>query len=404
MNNETLYLEDLILCLAGQKKLHPDSDFPELDRSDYNLIYSLAKQVSNNTGFTDRQLELAKRKVDDYSSYFNFLAEVDTIKNNVNLPIREIDRSRWIKIVYRDESPSIAVRFTFQKKLISAIEDIRKEIQDKNEYDKVNKVHYFDYSERNLFTIVEAFKQNNFELSEEVQTIYNKLLAFCKEDYVPGIYNNEVKNLHPNGLELLEDELGKLDSDNILLYKDRSFKYGISVDNTCANTLAEKIAHRTEPSINIDETTYPIDKTLLALEELYRYPVLMMLPQTNCHNMLVDVHEFARNLISPEDTSVVFRLDNSGEGAYFNDYIKKQGINNKVDTNTKLVYTLDNKVPKPLLNSGWNPRAIIVLGTSGFLGTRKVLDCYSGNDLVIYYGNSYSPGFGRYYRRKIQKI
>lgn len=400
-------LEDLILFLAGTSNIAPNEPFPTLKSSDYSLIYSFSKQISRKIGFTDRQYELAKSKVDDYQDLFHFVPNLEEVKNTTRLPIREIDRTRWIKIEYQDNNPVIAVRFTFQKKLISAIEGIRSKIKEKTDYDKINKIHYFGYSERNLFEIVEAFKENNFHLDDTVQEIYNKLLLLDPNEYLPGVYDLEIKNLHPTGVEMLQVELGKLSEDNVLLYRDRAFKYGLQVFDTIEddNSLEYKIAHRKHPNVTIDDFKWSIDTMLLALENLQRFPVLMLVPQFTCHDVIVNIQEYVRNLIPPEDVSVVFRLDNQGDGVLFNNYIKDQRINNKVDKNTKIVYSLDNKIPKPLLTSAWSPQTIIVHGnTSSYVNTRKVLDCFSDKDLILYYGDQVGAGRTQYYRREFDKI
>ena len=50
-----------------------------------------------------------------------------------------------------------------------------------------------------------------------------------------------------------------------------------------------------------------------------------------------------------ESCSVLFRLDNDADGAEFNQYIKRNNLNNLVDNNTKIVYISNNKIPKPML-------------------------------------------------------
>lgn len=400
-------LEDLILFLAGTSNIAPGEPFPTLKSSDYSLIYSFSKQIGRKIGFTDRQYELAKTKVDDYQSSFHFIPNLEEVKNTTRLPIREIDRARWIKIEYHDNNPVIAVRFTFQKKLISAIEGIRSKIKEKTDYDKVNKIHYFAYSERNLFDIVEAFKESNFQLDKTVQTIYNKLILLNPNDHLPGIYDLKIKNLHPAGVEIMQSELGQLSKENLLLYRDRAFKYGLQTFDAIEDdwSLEYKLAHRRHPNVIIDNTKWNIDKLLLALENLQRYPVLMLVPQQACHDIIVSVQKYIKNIIAPEDISVVFRLDNQGDGVLFNNYIKDQQINNKVDKNTKIVYSLDNKIPKPLLTSSWSPQTIIVCGnTSSYVNTRKVLDCFSDKDLILYYGDQVGAGRSQYYRREFDKI
>jgi hypothetical protein len=408
MLKENLSIEDLILCLAGIAPVDPNRELPKLLSSDYSLIHSLGRQVFRNIGFTDKQYELAKRKIDDYSSYFSFLDNLEDIKNNLTLPLREIDRSRWIKIENSEKGYRIAVRFTFQKKLISNIEDIRRRISDRSDYNKENKIHYFEYTEKNLYELVEAFKDKNFDLDELSKTIYEKIKKFQREDHVPGVYNFTIKNLNSRGVEYIVKELGEPNASNLLLYKDRNFKYGLGhVDEPVGvdtGSLAYKIANRKSPFLALNYQKYKIDNLLLSLEELERYPILVLLPNDSCHDSLIQLHQYSRNIIAKKDISVVFRLDNVGEGIHFNKYIKDQEINNKVDTNTKLVYSLDNKISKPLIASDWAPRVIIVYGTNQIPSTKKVLEFYNDKDLIIFYNDGISSSHKYFYRKDIDII
>jgi len=405
MLRKNLYLEDLILYLAGIDQLDTDNDFPKLKGSDINLIHSFGKQIIRNLGFTDRQNSLAQQKVDDYKDYFEFVPNLEDAKRKNRIPIRAIDRSRWIKIIENSKGDyEIGIRFTFQKKLISSIEELRRNIEDKGSYDRENKIHSFEYSEKNLFEIVKAFEGKNFDLDDAVQEIYNKLKTFLPETYIPGVYNNQLLNLHKNGVALIEKELGKPSDTNLLLYKDRSLKYGLGIVEGVkqSDSLSFKIANRAAPHIRIHSQSITIDNLLLALEELDRFPMLILLPFESCYDAIVETQDYIRNLVSDKDVSVMFRLDNQGEGVHFNEYVRKQNINNKLDKNTKIVYSLDNKIPKPMFSSDWSPRTILLHGAKP-IGGRKVLELYNDSDLIIHYHDSDMPTH-YYYRTDVEKI
>lgn len=407
-------VEDYIEILAG---VQAGGDSIKLERPDYNLITSLARQTFRGMAYTDRQFELAKNKVLHYKSQLESsgFTVLDNDLETPRMPLREIDRSRWIKIVdhlgddtcyQSDKSPFIAVRFTFQKKLISALE----KLQVKNyHYDKRTKVQYFEYSEQNLFRIVSAFANKNFNIDPQVQELYDKITKFSRETSLPGVYNYEIKNLPSAAVKELESTLGSPTADNLVLYKDRSLQYGLHVDDYSVdvNSLQHRIAQRNSVNVSVDSKNIKIDELLLTLESLKRNKTLILLSNNHqtYYDKIVDVHSYIRNIVDSKDVSVTFRLDNKDDGLEFNNYIKKQGINNKVDTNTKIVYNVDNKMPKPLYTSNWMPDTIIVLGSSGFVATRKVLECYPGVDLIIHFvdGNT-THGYRSYLGRGINKL
>lgn len=390
-----------------------------LDRADHNLIYSFVRQVNRDMAFTDRQYELAKEKILYYKDQFvtqGYNPENDL--NNLRMPIRSIDRSRWLRITEHinesnvsnenDQSHYIAIRFTFQKKLISVIEKIKKATGNQELYDKETKVHYFPYSEKVLFDIIEAIKDKNFEIDETAQKIYEKLKSFKPEDHIPGVYGLEIKNLHPNGKEAIIRELGKPSENNILLYKDRSLKYGLGYvpdhGRKSESVLAFKIANRKKTTVSINNNVYTLDSVFTALDELNRYPILFILPGNDPLNHITEIHQRSKTFIPSSQVSVMFRLDNTGEGLQFNNYIKKECINNRLDTNTKIVYTIDHTVPKPLVKSGWEPKVIILRSSTNIANTKKSLECFSGTDLVIHYQDELISSYKYYYKTDVEKL
>lgn len=389
-------IEDLILCIAGMCDIPGVPEIKVLT-NDKKLIYSFAKQIRNDIGFTDRQLTLAQSKIDDYCNYFQDL-DLEKIKQNTLLPIRSIDRSRWIRVIQEDHNYKIGVRFIYSNKLIDALSRVRKKLNETPEYNKEEKVHWFPYNENNLYQIVKAFENKNFELDDTVSTIYNKLCSLKQEDYVPGIYNLKIKNLPDNAKKTLINEVGEISLEKLFLYKERSIKYGLHYfDEHDLNEsfkhksdLVKNISYRTHTNVFADSSKYTIGDLFLSLEELKKFPILIVLEQAKCYDNLISIHNELFNLIDSSETSVMFRLDNHGEGLHFNEYIKTHNLNNKLDKNTKIVYTLENKVSKPLLNSDWKPQSIIVVKNYSVHGIKKILDCYTHNDLIIHYDESVS--------------
>ena len=403
-------LEDYIETLS---KIQDGAETVKLDRSDYNLITSLARQTFKGTPYTNRQRDLAKSKVLTYKAQLqeSGFSVSDEELNTLRMPLREIDRSRWIRRVEHindyDKGPFIAIRFSFQKKLIDSLNRIGSRINRSLHYDKINKIQYFAYNERNVYEIVTAFKDKNFEIDSEVQEFFDKICEFTEENYLPGVYNYQIKNLPKIAVTELTESLGEPCNDNILLYQDRSLKYGLNVveDNEHDDSYEYKIANRTEVLVSVDPKKLPVDKLLLTLENLKRTKLLIVVPLTSCYDTIVELQQYFKNLVPANNVSVTFRLDNVGEGVEFNEYIKRERINNKVDKNTKVVYNLDNKVPKPVFQSKWQPDAIVVMGSDNFFNSRHVIHCYPSTDLIIYYtDHCFVQGYSKYMQRGFYNI
>mgnify|MGYP003632242182 FL=1 len=397
-------IEDCIEALAGTHEHIVCSK--EIESSDKSLIYSLARQTVNGTAYTDRQHELAISKATHYKS---ILEEVDidvtTSVTQLRMPLRSIDRSRWIKLknieqslitFNKPEEQYIAVRFSFQKKLISALENINsKPIH----YDKINKTHYFEYNERTLHNVVSALTNKGFEIQPELQERYEilEMMNNNKKNYVPGIYSLKLKNLHAKAIDYAISTIGSPDVDNLAMYKDRDQLLGIThfdeddLNNSIRKltTLSQKIVKRTSSNILINSDEHVFDRVAESILELNRYPLLVVLNDETELENLQKVHQSFRNIFSNDDFCSLYRKENISPGnTEFNEYIKQNKLNNSLAIKSKVVYTSINKMSKVMLKSEWRPQAAILMGSRR---STKVDQFLQELDLVIHYDTDVSP-------------
>jgi len=397
-------IEDCIEALAGTHEHIVCSK--EIESSDKGLIYSLARQTVNGTAYTDRQHELAISKATHYKS---ILEEVDidvtTSVTQLRMPLRSIDRSRWIKLknieqslitFNKPEEQYIAVRFSFQKKLISALENINsKPIH----YDKINKTHYFEYNERTLHNVVSALTNKGFEIQPELQERYEilEMMNNNKKNYVPGIYSLKLKNLHAKAIDYAISTIGSPDVDNLAMYKDRDQLLGIThfdeddLNNSIRKltTLSQKIVKRKSSNILINSDEHVFDRVAESILELNRYPLLVVLNDETELENLQKVHQSFRNIFSNDDFCSLYRKENISPGnTEFNEYIKQNKLNNSLAIKSKVVYTSINKMSKVMLKSEWRPQAAILMGSRR---STKVDQFLQELDLVIHYDTDVSP-------------
>jgi len=397
MQNKTI--EDLIEIISGMIQ----SKFVfEIQNTDRNLMFSLGKQCLRQIPFTDRQYELAKRKILDYKEQFeaNGIDGVEEKMNNLRLPLRSIDRSKTISLVEQHDQPMIAVRFPFAKNMIKYIE-ILNSIHKNKGYDKANKTHYIDPTEKNIYRIVGNFQKANFEIEESLQEQYRKLLEMKenKNDYVPGVYGLKLKNLHNKAFDYAVSSIGEPSLDNLALYKDRQEILGINYFDEDdlqqsihkLQPLTKKIINRDKKHILINSTKYSIDNIVETVLELHRFPLLVIIPDNDDSiECLQDVYECFKGIVLDESCSVMFRKDNKNQiDRNFNSFIKQKNLNNSLAKNSKIVYISNNKIPKPLLTSDWKPSAVLMYGSRR---TNMKLDSYvSECDLVIHYDSDSTP-------------
>ena len=398
-------IEDCIEALAGAHEHIVCSK--EVEFSDKGLIYSLARQTVKGTAYTDRQRELAISKATHYKS---ILEEVDidvaTSVTQLRMPLRSIDRSRWIKLTKLDckvpstlvvpDEKCIAVRFSFQKKLISALENINSKPV---HYDKINKTHYFAYNERTLHNVVGALTGKGFEIQPELQERYNilEMMNNNKKNYVPGIYSFKLKNLHTKAIDYAISTIGSPDTNNLAMYKDRDQLLGIEhfdqddLNNSVnkLTTLSQKIVKRKSSNILINSNEHVFDRVAESILELNRYPLLVVLNDETELENLQKVHQSFRNIFSNDDFCSLYRKENiSPVNIEFNEYIKENKLNNSLAIKSKVVYTSINKMSKIMLKSEWRPQAAILMGSRR---STKVDQFLQELDLVIHYDTDVSP-------------
>lgn len=393
MLSEAKTIEDCLELIAGLKS---GPKF-ELENSDVKILYSIARQVFKGVGLTDRQHELVKIKLLAYSDQFNnHNICVNELLNNLRMPIRSIDRSRWLKLKEVEDELYLGLRFTFNKKLIQTIEPLRV-IENRRLFDSLNKIHYYHFTLKNLKFISDKIKDKNFIVDETLQVILDKLENYenNKQDYLPGVFDLDLKNLNKNAYTNAIAALGEPNIENLALYKDRRWQFGLEhFDETDLDAsyrsytnLSKKIINRTQKSVYINSEEYSINNLVHSIVELKRYPILVMLPDEDPLSLFTKIYKAFDGVFSRSSQAVYFRLDNSTEyNRCFNQAIKDYSCNNTIDKETKIVY-INKKITKPLARSNWRPN--IVLRTDTVMDG-KVNAYLEEIDLSIQYAESYS--------------
>ena len=367
--------EDLLEELAS---LSDTQNHYSIDKTDISLIRSLGKQVLRGTPLTDRQYDLSKKKIIEYKSQLenNGFSNIESYLKNLRMPLRSIDRSRWIKLVpspghsvrYQETGlPWVAVRFSFNKKLISALDNIRLSICENRYFE--NNIHYFPATEKNIFVLVSNLIEKDFKIDEEVLEYYNQCLDIKQnpEKYIPYIKDYTLYNFPSKLKTNLANRFGLCNSSNLNLYKDRAYRYNyiVNFDIKTECQIQNKILNRSSKLLNFAESKFDINSVVSALSSLKRDPILVIinsLDNITEYDQLQKCYDLFSNYYNNSEQSVLFRLDNSDmSGVKFNQFVRDNNLNNLVDKNTKVVYIKENKLPKPLITSEWSPITLFCL-------------------------------------------
>ena len=385
-------LEDCLEHLAG---LRESPVTFTIEKTDHTIITSIARQTFRGVALTDRQSALMYEKLQSYRNQFvNLDWDFDYAVNQLRQPLRHIDRSKYIKIVDSD----IEVRFPFRKTEIMLVQEVANKAGYGYHHEKGSHKHSFAFTESNILRLIDNFINKEFEIDEELISIYKQIKSIheAPQDYLSGISNMELVNIHPSLTPIIKDELGEPTTQTMLQFVDRRFRYGFNHIKlpTDQSTLVNQIVSRKDKQFHSQPSAHSLHNILDALWKLNRFPLLVVLDNEPEDQL----HEFAtyfRDILNPKEHSVLFRLEDKDAG--FNQLIKDRKLNNWVDKNTKIVYINKSKLPKLLVNNEWKPSTAFCFSSSmdRYVNSYVSFNC----DLIVYREEHMSPfrRHSRYY-------
>ena len=400
------YIEDILHILV---------DSIGISGADAPILASISRQCKKGIAMTDRQYQLVTNKLNNHK---DLLARhnVEFNNNAPRLPLREIDRSKYISLVktedvypntpyemYKQNYNWIKVRFPFSKQDIHKIEQVVHNVSSRNRrkdyvHSKGSHEHFFLYNSYTVYILVKEFYNRNFVIDKNLVDVFQQVQIILdnKSNIIPCFADNQFKNVHESAMELIDNEI---DKENTILLKDRGFRYGYFVpEYKNNNTLNDLIVSRESREVLVDPKKYNINELVRAIYELNRFPLLVTVDQENCFNQLLEMHKAFKYIIEDTQQSVLFRVDNDDkENSDLNDYIKHNNLNNWVDKNTKIVYIKKNKLPKALLTSDFKP--VAALGKTTMRNNAQVDVYINFNcDLILYHDNQENL-FGKYSKK-----
>jgi len=360
---ENITCEDCLELLVGIRV--KDNLYFHVEKEDSVILSSLARQVFKGIALTDRQFDLAVRKLEPYKQQFiDQNIDIDDIINNskLRMPFREIDREHRVYITHNksENLKLIVVKFPFNKKLIDKLQTLREKSE--GQVTKSNNKWKFPLTEQNVLIIGNTV--NKFDFDDEFKDLYEQISNFDPKDYVPGIYYNngsyELKNVHPDAVKNAQAVCGDIQT-YPTRYLDRAKQYGITYSEYLpeGNTLSEKISLRSNSKVNLKDD-YSYNDILTAINELNRFPVLVIVDDDSTYKVN-EVYNSSKKFVKNTEQSVMFRLPNDTEDSImFNSWVREQSLNNWVDEKTKVVFIEGTKVPKPVLKN-YKPQCILNL-------------------------------------------
>ena len=385
-------LEDCLEYLTGLRQAPVEFT---VEKTDATIINSIARQVFKGTALTDRQSALMHEKLQKYRDQFiNLDWDFDYAVNQLRQPLRHIDRSKYIKLADNE----IKIRFPFRKTEIMLVQEVANTAQDNYRHEKGSHTHYFECNEINILNLLDRFSNKEFEIDRELVELYDNIKTIHNnpQEHLSGFLDKNLLNIDPALMPTIQNELGELNTDSLTQFFDRRFRYGFDLTDVIPNnTLAQKIAHRKDTHYQSNPNVETSSDVLNALWNLNRFPMLVILEENNAEDQLYEFANHYRDILDPQQQSVLFRLEDKDAG--FNQLIKDRKLNNWVDKTTKVVYISKSKLPKLLVKNEWKPSAAFSFSSSmdRFVDSYVSFNC----DLIVYREEHMSPmrRHSRYY-------
>lgn len=342
----------------------------QINPEDTKLFTSLSKQLGKGVGLTDRQHSLLNRRLMPYSGQLRKLnIDFENSQDRLRIPLRTIDRSQYIKLVesnYSDDRvlprfwPThwIEIRFPFSRKMAAEIGNIHRELGAvQYERSTEDHKHRFGFSQRSLYVIINTLKEYDFKIDPELFELYEQSqeLLDKPEQYLPGIFDGDILNCSPSGVNYMTETLGKPDKHNIVFYQDRSRQLGLNyVDPKLVNaglssfsTLSQKIVNRNKSRVFVNSREWSFSDIVASLLELERFPVLVI-SQNDDRDQAAETVKIFSNLFSEEEIN--------------SDLLTGSSV---IDKNQKVVYHGSvHTIEGALLSTDWKPQATVSLGCS----------------------------------------
>jgi hypothetical protein len=228
------YIEDYISLMAIDSiNWPPREPLIKLARYDEPIVNSMAQQIQNNLGFTDKQANLAHKIVIKYrrqwaSQNYDVSAHVDVPKYRNS--IRNIDRS---KIIGLDKN-IIYLRFPYDQNLIN---DLRTSVQSVNGslvFNKEKRQWEAGLIEPRLIWAKEFGLKHQFTFNPEFDQVFE--IMFDHEEYEIKLVKLDQDSYHilngANSLIDYIDQHGGFGVNNLCSLVDMSSLLGYKIDTT----------------------------------------------------------------------------------------------------------------------------------------------------------------------------
>ena len=198
---------------------------------------------------------------------------VDDEINQYRLGIRIVDRSKRATV----ESDRFVLRFPYDTKLIDLVKAQSKNGNGSVVFNHDDKVWYMAITESNLNWIVGVAANHAIELDQQIQTMYENMLAMENTDYkielVETATGFAITNAADSLVDYINEHLGGFAAENLLLLADNSSVLGYTLSASVQSKLEDVYGPEKATMICARQKTYKNNEK--SLEGVLRYAAMV---------------------------------------------------------------------------------------------------------------------------------
>jgi hypothetical protein len=361
-----------------------DKLIPSKDRK---ILTSLANQLDQGNFLTENQAKLLVKILTENIDHILLIDDTSREIINNNQWTYKFRVIQQVRKIYLSNSipPNIRIEFTYDKRIKTKLTGLNSSLEG-NLIANGPRHYAVSFSEKNIYTVIDEFKNEGFEIDEKIMNFYHEISEILKNNKSPFyVFSLENENLK----KIIEDDVGPITLDNLLLLHDRKFRYQYTItEKITEKNLKNSIAQRSSTKTFINSQHYNLEEVVASLKDLHRLPLLIVF---DGHDAKID--QKMLNLLSDamlkngidNQTGIYFRFGQGTDGESFNKIIKDLKYNQPLTEVTTVAGIANNKIPKFMVKTGWKPKTVISF-IPGFKNNKSSV-YFSDVDLIIYYGD-----------------
>lgn len=372
---------------------------PSIPKKDRHILTNISRLLKSSRYITANQANLTIKILKENFEHLNFVGgELITVLKSPS----------WAKIPKNPEKirkisletdfrgvTNILIKASFTKELKRVVTDIQKNSEGAI-LPTAGMNFYVSLTEKNLLSVVNTLKKYNFEKSEEIISLYEKIKNIDLDESVKQFYFD--KSTDKNLKNTFLDDVGRDVLGDALFLNDRKIKFQYfsdeKINNINEDSLLYKLATRKNHLIYLNSQNYDINELASSLLRLRRLPTLIYLDEYNPTASIENLKLIKNTLDSLNfrgNVGVYFRFNNTGEGEVFNKLVAEYGYNKTLDDDNKISILSNGKIPKFFLKNSWYPKSVISF-TNNLRNNKTSVYC-NECDLIVYY-TATKPVFG----------